>query len=184
MPASSRALPAGCILGLSFFEPMMIPTWGSSTSISSKASSTAGIAVGVDAGVWPGVGSSEISLTVCPLWLSGHALDGAGGDVGADLHSLEGDPARGTVSALPRGRGGGPEAGDVEDPAAGGDDLAVALRGPGVGHLGERGCFLETVDRIALRGGGRVAGGSEHQGHGPVVGELGTGSREAARLAR
>src|SRR4029077_6754219 len=111
MPASSRALPAGCIFGLSFFEPMMIPTCGSSTSISSKASSTAGIVaawvgsagpVGADVPVGWGWGSSEISLISFLFRLAGDALDGAGGDVGADLHSLEGDPAGGIVCAIAR----------------------------------------------------------------------------------
>ena len=46
MPASWRAWPAGCIFGLSFFEPMMIPTRGASTSISSNAASTSGIGSG------------------------------------------------------------------------------------------------------------------------------------------
>jgi hypothetical protein len=57
MPASCSAAPAGCIFALSLFEPMMIPTRGSSTLISSKASSTAGIVA-----PWLGCGSSEISL--------------------------------------------------------------------------------------------------------------------------
>src|SRR5215207_5314475 len=151
MPASWSASPAGCILGLSFFEPMMIPTRGAATSISSKASSTAGISVGaagVGAGVSPGIGSSEISLTWCPLWLSGHALGSARGDVGADLHSLEGDPAGGTVSTLALGR-------------------------PRVGQLGERRRLGEPLDHVALRGGGGIAGRGEDERHGPVLGELG-----------
>src|SRR6478735_1925131 len=124
MPASCRAAPAGCILGLSFFEPMMIPTRGSSTSISSKASSTAGIVVpwvggGPSLGIDSSIGSSEISLTLVLSGLSGHALGGAGGDVGADLHSVEGDPARRTVSTLTGGGGGRSQPGHVEDPAAG-----------------------------------------------------------------
>src|SRR5680860_1281550 len=104
MPASCRAAPAGCILGLSFFEPMMIPTWGASTSISSKAFSTAGIVVAP-----LGCGSSEISLICSSLGSglitsTGYPLDRAGGDVGADLHSVEGDPAGSIVR--PRGRAG------------------------------------------------------------------------------
>src|ERR1043165_9428141 len=110
MPASSKALPAGSIFGLSFFGPMMIPTCGSSTSISSNASSTAGI-VAVSAGsgggaaAGPGAcGSSEISLIYSSLVMgtlvienssrsTADALDGAGGYIAPDLHSLEGDPA-------------------------------------------------------------------------------------------
>src|SRR4051794_10904193 len=180
MPASLSAAPAGCILGLSFFEPMMIPTCGSATSISSKASSTAGIAalwVGGGLGADPsvGIGSSEISLTLV-LSLSGHALSGAGGDVGADLHSIEGDPARRTVSACAGGGRRRPEAGHVEDPAAGGDDLLAAARGARMGDLGDLRCLLEAADRIALGGRAGIARRSEDEGHGPVVVELGADS--------
>src|SRR5829696_1009292 len=135
---------------------MMIPTSGSSTSISSKASSTAGISVGI--GSLPEMGTSEISLTFSSLRLSGHALDGAGGDVVAHLHAVERDAARRTVSALTgRGRGGA-EPGDVEDAPAGGDDLPVQLGGPGVGHLGKRRRLGEAMDRISIRGRRRIAG--------------------------
>jgi hypothetical protein len=58
--------------------------------------------------------------------LAGHPLGGAQGDVGADLHPVEGDPARRIVRAFAGGGGRRPEGGDVEDAAAGGDDLAVA----------------------------------------------------------
>jgi hypothetical protein len=63
MPASCSAAPAGCIFGLSFFEPMMIPTRGASTSISSKAASTSGIGSRV-------VGTT-ISVSVSVLGWSG-----------------------------------------------------------------------------------------------------------------
>src|SRR5258706_5130012 len=135
MPASCRAAPAGCILGLSFFEPMMIPTWGSSTSISSNASSTAGIAVAP-----VGCGSSEISLISSSLGSrvissTGYPLDRAGGDVGADLHSVEGDPAGRIVCAIARRGGRRPQCREVEHAAARGDDLAAALGRAGLGHL-------------------------------------------------
>src|SRR5262245_38341251 len=162
MPASCRAVPAGCIFGLSFFEPMMIPTRGASTSISSKASSTAGI--GVDSVGW---GSSEISLISSFLWLglTGDALDGAGGDVGAHLLPVELDPPGRIVCAI-AGRGrGGPERRHVEDPTSGGKDLAVVLRRAGVGDLGELGGVVEAADRVAHRGALRVAGRGEDQGH-------------------
>src|SRR5215218_5285436 len=136
MPASSSALPAGSIFGLSFFEPMMIPTWGSSTSISVKASSTVAIvavwlgsagagSAGVAAPI--GCGSSEISLISFPLWfgLTGNPLDGAGGDVGPDLHPLESDPAGCIVRPIAGLGGTATQAGQVQHPAAGGDDLAV-----------------------------------------------------------
>src|SRR6186997_3212908 len=70
------------------------------------------------------------------LGLSGHPFGGPGGDVGADLHSVEGDPAGRTVSALTGGGGGRPQPRHVEDAASGGDDLAVPRRRPRVGHLG------------------------------------------------
>src|SRR6266576_2661671 len=129
MPASSKALPAGSIFGLSFFEPMMIPTCGSSTSISSNASSTAGIvadsagSAGGTAAVPVACGSSEISLISSSLggWPIVDALDGAGGDVVPDLHSLEGDPAGSIVrtsAGLGRAR---PEPRHVQYPPTGGD---------------------------------------------------------------
>src|SRR6478752_4314170 len=191
MPASSSALPAGCIFGLSFFEPMMIPTRGSSTSISSKASSTAGIVTPAGRGsegslAAPlGWGSSEISLTwfLPGCWSTGDALDGAGGDVGADLHSLEGDPAGSIVCAiacLGRRRA---EARHVQYPPARGNDLAVALSRPRVGHFGDLGRLGEAVDDVALRGGLGVAGRGEDHGHRPLVAELRRGAGEAAGLA-
>src|SRR5689334_16449077 len=190
MPASSSALPAGCILGLSFFEPMMIPTCGSSTSISSKASSTAGIVAARVGSAGPagglaapvGWGSSEISLicSSCSLGgLAGDPLDGAGGDVGADLHSLEGDPAGGIVCTIARLGGARTKTRHVQYPPTGGDDLAVALGGAGVGHLGDRRRLVETADHVPLRGGLRVAGGGEDDGHRPVVAELGRGPGQA-----
>src|SRR6476646_7161661 len=187
MPTSSRALPAGSIFGLSFFEPMMIPTWGSSTSISVKASSTVAIvAVSVGAAasknksvaVPVGCGSSEISL-ISLLWnlsvngLAGDALDGAGGDVGADLHSLERDPAGGIVCTIARLGGTATQAGHIQHPPPGGDDLAVPLGGAGVGHLGDLRRLGEAGDDVALRGGLGVAGGGEDDGDCPVVLELG-----------
>src|SRR3954452_13476687 len=155
MPASCKAAPAGCILGLSFFEPMMIPTIGSSTSISSNASSTAGIAApcagGVSSlGIDPSIGSSEISLTVFLSGLSRHALGGTGGDVGADLHSVEGDPACRivcTIAGVGRCRS---EGGDVEDASPGGDDLTIPLGGSRVRHLGDLRRLVEAADRIPL----------------------------------
>src|SRR5215203_4678591 len=123
MPSSSSALPAGSIFGLSFFEPMMIPTRGSSTSISLKASSTAGIvasslgSTGVVDGapaVPLGLGSSEISLISLLCGLAGDPLDGAGGDVGADLHSREGDPAGGIVRTIARLGRARPQPGHVQ----------------------------------------------------------------------
>src|SRR6476619_1951549 len=158
MPASCSAAPAGCILGLSFFEPMMIPTIGSSTSISSNASSTAGIVVpwvggGPSLGIDSSIGSSEISLTLVLSGLSGHALGGAGGDVGADLHSVEGDPARRivcTIAGVGRCRSGG---GHVEDASPFRDDIAVLRRGPRVSHLGQLDRIGEAADHVPLRGG-------------------------------
>src|SRR3954453_1832102 len=192
MPSSSSALPAGSIFGLSFFEPMMIPTCGSSTSISVKASSTAGIvamsvgsagAGSAGVAVPIGCGSSEISLI---SFLSGSGrdpLDGAGGDVGADLHSLEGDPADGIVRTIARLGGAGPEAGHVQHPAACGDDLTIALRRAGVRDLGGPRRLGEAVDDVALRSGFGIAGGGGAGGDPPLVAELGRGAGQAARLA-
>src|SRR5258705_6633621 len=127
MPASCRAAPAGCILGLSFFEPMMIPTWGSSTSISSNAFSTAGIAVVPVLGC----GSSEISLISSSLgskdMSAGYPFDRAGGDVGADLHSVEGDPAGRIVCTIARRGRRRAERGHVEHAATGGHHLVAPL---------------------------------------------------------
>ena len=64
--------------------------------------------------------------------------------------------------------GVGAERGHVQHPAAGGDDLAVARGGAGVGHLGQLGRRVEAADHVALRGALRVAGRGEHQGHRPV----------------
>ena len=181
--------PAGCIFGLSFFEPMMIPTSGSSTSISSKASSTAGIVAGSAAGGSVGcgrLGVSEISLISSSLvWLAGHALDGAGGDVGADLHSVEGDPAR-----PHRMRDRAPR------PGVGPRPVTLSTRPPAVTISPSRSAVPAWVtsassaassrprDHVALRGGLRVAGRGEDDGHRPVVAELGLGAGQAARLAR
>src|SRR5690348_16740196 len=122
MPASSSAFPAGSIFGLSFFEPMMIPTCGSSTSISVNASSTvaivavslgsAGGSVGAAAPV--GCGSSEISLICSSLVrLTGDPLDGAGSDVGPDLHPVEGDPAGRIVCTIASLGGAATQAGHI-----------------------------------------------------------------------
>src|SRR4051794_11605180 len=190
MPASSRALPAGCIFGLSFFEPMMIPTCGSSTSISSNASSTAGIvaawvgsAGAVGSGEPVGWGSSEISLISFLSRLAGDPLDGAGGDVGTDLHSIEGDPAGGIVCAIARLRRARAEAGHIQYPPTGRDYLAVARDGAGVGHLGDRRRLGQAVDHVALGGALWIAGRGENDRHRPVVVELGGHPGKATRLA-
>ena len=62
----------------------------------------------------------------------------------------------------------------------------VALGGAGVGDLGQLRGRLEAADHVALRGGLRVAGRGEDQGHRPVVGELGLGpaSPPGSRAAR
>ena len=44
--------------------------------------------------------------------------------------------------------------------------------------------LVEPADHVALRGGLRVAGRGEDDGHRPVVAELGLDAREAAGLAR
>src|SRR3954466_5577584 len=104
---------------------MMIPTCGSSTSISVKASSTAGIvatwlgsagtgSAGVAAPV--GCGSSEISLISLLSGSGRDPLDGAGSDVVPDLHSLEGDPADGIVRTIARLSGTPTQAGHVQHP--------------------------------------------------------------------
>src|SRR5215211_639013 len=200
MPASSSALPAGSIFGLSFFEPMMIPTCGSSTSISVKASSTVAIvavwvgSAGGSAGVAVpvGWGSSEISLIrssqvlILLVNLTGSAgdpLDGAGGDVGADLHSLELDPAGCIVRTIAGFGGTATQPGHVQHPAAGGDDLAVALRRAGMRDLGEFRRLGKAGDHVAAGGGLGVAGGGEDDGHRPVVAELGGGACQSTGLA-
>ena len=85
-----------------------------------------------------------------------------------------------TIACLGRARS---EPRHVQYPPAGGDDLAVALGGAGVGHLGDLRRLGEAADHVALRGGLRVAGGGEDDGHRPVVVELGGGAGEAAGLA-
>src|SRR5690349_19986226 len=163
MPATCSGALACCMFGLYSNEPMMIPTSGSSTSISSKASSTAGIVVGRTDPADPVGCGSEISLTWIPLWgeLTGDAPDCAGGDVAADLHSVEGDPL-GRIVCTIAGRGRRrPQPGHVEHAPAGGDDLAVAHRGAGVGDLGQLGGGREPLDHVALGGGLRVAGRGE-----------------------
>ena len=77
-----------------------------------------------------------------------------------------------------------PMPGHVEHPATRGDDLAVARGGAGVGHLGDRGRLLESLDHVALRGGLRVPGGGEDHGHRPVLAELRLDPGQAARLPR
>src|SRR5881275_1511288 len=160
---------------------MMIPTCGSSTSISVKASSTvATVAVSVgsagagSAGVAVpiGCGSSEISLISLLSGSGRDPLDGAGGDVGADLHSLEGDPADGIVRTIACLGGAGSEAGHVQHPAARGDDLTVALCRAGVRHLGDLRRLGEAVDDVALGSGLGVAGRGEDDGDRPLVAEL------------
>ena len=127
------------------------------------------------------------SRSLCPLSVyAGHALDGAGGDVGADLHSVEGDPAR-----PHRMRDRGPRRASRPRP------VTLRTRPPAVTISPSRSAVPAWVtsaqlapassrpaDHVALRGGRRVAGGGEDEGHRPVVGELRLGARQAARLAR
>src|SRR5687767_10408029 len=105
---------------------MMIPTRGASTSISSNASSTAGIVSGT---------SVSVSLTLS--FLGRHLLDRPRRDVGAHLHAVELDPLSGIVSAIPRLGRRDAEGGHVQNPAAGGDRRAVSCVGARVGHLGD-----------------------------------------------
>src|SRR3954453_20301819 len=83
-------------------------------------------------------------------WLAGDAGDRSGGDVRAHLHPLELDPLGGIVRPIARLGRRPSEGGQIEPPAAGGYDLAVALRGAGVGDLGQLGRGLETADHLAL----------------------------------
>src|SRR5918994_7631622 len=121
MPASWSAWPAGCILDLSFFDPMMIPTSGASTSISSKAASTSGI---VWTPVWRcGAGSAGSILSMVPLVVgcgfgrpggsADDALDRACRDVRPHLLAFEVDQIGGIVRPLPRLCGVGPDPGHV-----------------------------------------------------------------------
>src|SRR5918996_4158487 len=175
MPASCRASPAGCIFGLSLAEPMMIPTSGASTSISSNASSTAGIVAvaGPSLSANPDSGApssgSYISISLPSLAFRGEALNRARRDVGAHLHSVEADPAGSIVRLLAGIRRGGAETGDVQHPAPRGHDLAVAPGGARVQHLGDRGRIIEPGDHVLLRGRLRVTGRCEHHRHRPVV---------------
>ena len=113
IPASCSAVPAGCILGLSFLEPMMIPTRGASTSISSNAASTSGIGSSF-AGVATSVsvlGSRCISTVVSsPLLSARDRGHGPLSDVGPHLLAAEINHPRGLVRALAGGRRPGPAA--------------------------------------------------------------------------
>src|SRR5204863_9554566 len=123
------------------------------------------------------------------LWLgaacSAGARDGAGGAVRAHLHPIERNQVRGLIGAIPRLTGRGTEGGDVQDSTTGGDDVAVALRRPGVGHLHIRDPrrLLEATDHVALRGRLRVARRRDHHRYGPALVELGGRSRQAPGLA-
>src|SRR5882757_4164874 len=176
MPCSERYFSAGSIFSMSFFDPMMIPTSGPEASKSCSICS-----------IWTSVCVSGVMSLMSSSrgWLgTGNSVDGAGGDVGADLHPVEGDPPRGIVRTIARRGRVGAEPGDVEHAAAGGDDLAVALGGARVGHLGQLRRLGEPVDHVARRGAFRVAGRGQHHGHRPVVVEVGAHPGEAARLAR
>src|SRR5436190_7190167 len=139
MPWSSSAWPAGCIFGLSFFEPMMIPTSGASTSISSNALSTSGIgsvvAVSASLRCVPSGSAISIDLLLLGCLVRGHRADGPLGDVRAPLHAVERNHVRRLVDAVPRLLGGRTERGDVQDPAARRDDVSVTSSGARVQHL-------------------------------------------------
>ena len=80
----------------------------------------------------------------------------------------------------------GPKPVTPKHAAAGGHDAPlVVARGPGMRDLDavDGRSLVEPRDHVALRCGRRVAGGGEHHGHGPVVGEARLGAGEAARLA-
>src|SRR2546421_4372521 len=168
---------------------MMIPTRGASTSISSNASSTSGtVAVaGAPGSATPGsppFSGSCISIRILPLSIGGDALDRSRRDVGAHLHAVEADPARRIVRPIAGVGWGRTQSGYVEHPAARGDDLAAALGGPRVQHLGNLRRLLEALDHVPFRGGFGVARGGEDDGDRPVGAELGLGAGEAAGLAR
>src|SRR5262249_42316186 len=133
------------IRGLSLAEPMMIPTRGASTSISSNASSTSGIGSRVSGSASPvaapGRGSTVSTSRSLDdrsdhrRALAGNAFGDAERDVVPVLGPVEldfRDRGVGTLAGLGNARA---ERGHVEDAATGGDDLAVAPRRPGVGHL-------------------------------------------------
>src|SRR5882757_3523707 len=146
---------------MSFLEPMMIPTSGCSVSISSISSSssanTCSLVCGSEISLIIGGSSSLAGLTS----LAGGPGHRSGGDVGAELHPVEGDPTGRIVRAIAGLGRVGAEPGHVEHASTGGDDLAVALGRAGVGHLGDRRRLLEAVDHLALRGALGVAGRGE-----------------------
>src|ERR1700761_6892556 len=141
---------------MSFFEPMMIPTSGpvasKSPSICSICASTCGSgssAVPVSGRLGSAMSLMKASSRLMCSGLAsvaGKAGDRTGGYVVANLHSIEGDPTRRIVRAIARRGRVGSEPGDVQDATAGGDDLAVALGRPGVGHLGDRGGLGQPAD--------------------------------------
>src|SRR5919112_231150 len=134
MPKSSSACPAGCIFGLSFFEPMMIPTRGASTSISASPNAVSTSGIGSVAAGWAtpvSVLGSCIGAFSPSRRGSGHAGDGPGGDVGAHLLALELDHPSRVVGALARDAGVRAECRHVQDPATGGDHVAgIVACGP------------------------------------------------------
>src|ERR671931_109115 len=158
MPCSWSAPPAGCIFGLSFLDPMMIPTRGASTSISSNAASTSGMGSITSVSVDPGSDTSKSRSPVGWGCSAGGDRYRARGDVGAHLPALEVDDGDALIGAVSRRRRVRAE--------------------PGV--LGYR---VEPPDHVALRGARRIPGAGEHDGDRPILGEVHLSSGESAGLA-
>src|SRR4051812_37710598 len=173
MPRSFSSAAAFCIVSMSLFEPMMIPTSGVSTSRPSNSCSGSlvatdsrwGVVSALPSGRSPSGGSTVSSLNNSCL----HSVHGARGDVAALLLSIEIDLVRGLVRQVAGGGGARPHGGHVQHAAAGGGDIPVFLGRARVQHLGaERPRLLDAGDDVALRRRGRVAGAGLHHGHRPV----------------
>src|SRR3954454_16417979 len=155
MPRSLSSAAAFCIVSMSLFEPMMIPTSGVSTSSPSNSCSGSLVATVSRCGVIsarPRSSPSSGGSTVSSLNKSClHFLHSARGNVAAQLLSIEIDLVRGLVGQVARGGRTRPHACHVQHAAARGDEVAVFLRGAGVQHLGaEPGRVVDARDDVAL----------------------------------